>query len=310
MSIPEPPPQSLSRRAHALGLAALLGATFFWSTGGVFGRKAGVSGVVLSFWRMWIATVAMTVVLVVLRRRLTLHDIRRGAFMGVMFGVNVCAFFITLQYIPVAVALIIGALTPVMALPIAVVFLGERLTPSKVWCALGAVGGVVAAVLTAPPSTGGGHSAVGYVWAVVSLLVWVGYILLSKRARQSVGTLQLMWVLAAGGAVTVSVIVLVSRANVGTMHGTGWWWVTMLALGPGLLGHGLFAWAHPRVDASVSSVLIQAEPVLASVVAWVMLGQRVSLWEAMSMLVVIVALSVLAWVETRQVSRRPVLNQP
>ena len=140
----------------------------------------------------------------------------------------------------------------------------------------------------------------GYVWAVVSLLVWVGYILLSKRARQSVGTLQLMWVLAAGGAVTVSVIVLVSRANVGTMHGTGWWWVTMLALGPGLLGHGLFAWAQPRVEASVSSVLIQLEPVTASMIAWMMLGQRVSFSQALSMAVVVAALSVLAWAETRE----------
>ena len=77
-------------------------------------------------------------------------------------------------------------------------------------------------------------------------------------------------------------------------------WVSLLTLGPGLLGHGLFAWAQPRVEASVSSVLIQLEPVTASMIAWMMLGQRVSLSQALSMAVVVAALSVLAWAETRE----------
>jgi drug/metabolite transporter (DMT)-like permease len=50
----------------------------------------------------------------------------------------------------------------------------------------------------------------------------------------------------------------------------------------------------------VSSVLIQLEPVLASIIAWLMLGQRVSLLQALSMAVVVAALSVLAWAETRE----------
>jgi drug/metabolite transporter (DMT)-like permease len=135
---------------------------------------------------------------------------------------------------------------------------------------------------------------------VLSLVVWVGYLLMSKQARRTVGTLELMWVMAFLGSITVSAIVLFTRAHVGQMHGTGWMWVTLLTLGPGLMGHGLFAWAQPRVEASVSSVLIQLEPVLASVVAWLMLGQRVSLLQALSMAVVVAALSVLAWAETRE----------
>ena len=288
------------RRHTALGVAALFVATLFWSTGGVFGRKAAVGGVVLSFWRMWIALVVMSVVMAVMRRPIRLRDIRGGAVMGVMFGFNICAFFIALEHIPVAVALIIGALTPVIALPIAVFAMGERMTAVKAWCAFAAVVGVVCAVLTAPSSKGSSNSAVGYVWAVLSLLVWVGYLLLSKQARRTVGTLELMWVMAFLGSITVSAIVLFTRSHVGEMHGTGWLWVSLLTLGPGLLGHGLFAWAQPRVEASVSSVLIQLEPVTASMIAWMMLGQRVSLSQALSMAVVVAALSVLAWAETRE----------
>ena len=83
------------------------------------------------------------------------------------------------------------------------------------------------------------------------------------------------------------------------MEGTDWLWVTLLCLGPGIAGHGLFAWAQPRVDSSVSSVLIQGEPVGASIAAWVFLGEAMSVAQMASMGVVLVALCVLAYDEAR-----------
>ena len=75
--------------------------------------------------------------------------------------------------------------------------------------------------------------------------------------------------------------------------------LVLLALGPGIAGHGLLAWAQPRVDSSVSSVLIQAEPVGASIAAWVFLGEALTFAQAMSMAVVVAALAVLAYSESR-----------
>ena len=284
----------------AVGIAAVLGATVFWSFGSVLGKATGVSGVVLGFWRMWVATVLMTVVVLVTRRFPSRADLRHTWLVGVLFGFNIVAFFITLEYVTIAVALIIGSLTPVVALPIAVVFMGERLTWTKALCALAATGGVVAAVLTVPPSENGTNTAVGYVWAIASLLIWVVYLLVNKRVRNNVETVRLMWALSFFGALTVTAIVLVVRPDLGEMQGTDWLWVTLLAIGPGIMGHGLLTWAQPRVDSSVSSVLIQAEPVGATIAAWVFLGETVSLAQAVSMGVVVVALAVLAYSEARE----------
>jgi drug/metabolite transporter (DMT)-like permease len=285
----------------ALGIAAVLMANVFWSFGGVLGKATGVGGVVLSFWRMWVATLIMVVVCRVMHRMPTRADLRAAAPLGVLFGLNICAFFVTLEYVSIAVALIIGALTPVVALPIAVVWMGERLTPVKLGCAVVAVAGVVVAVLAAPsPEDGSSNQAIGYVWAVVSLLVWVAYLLLGKRVRERVETVPFMFVMSFLGALTVSGLVLVTRADLGRLQGIGWLWVVLLAIGPGLTGHGLVAWAHPRVDSSVSSLLIQAEPVGASIAAWVFLGERVSPVQALAMGVVLVSLGFLAWREARE----------
>jgi drug/metabolite transporter (DMT)-like permease len=134
---------------------------------------------------------------------------------------------------------------------------------------------------------------------VVSLFAWVTYLLASKRVRRKVETVRLLACSSVVGGVTVSLIALVIGADVGQMNGQRWMWISLLALVPGLLGHGVFSWAQPRVDASVSSVLIQAEPVIASFAAWGILGQRVSLVQMLSMGVVVAALGALAWSESR-----------
>lgn len=295
VSIPSPV------RGRRAGIAAVLCANLFWSFGGVLGKAADAGGVVLSFWRMWIATGLMAVVVLVSGRRPSLTDARRAAPLGVLFGLNICAFFTTLQYLSIAVTLVIGALTPVVALPIAVIVLRERLTSVKVICAALAIGGVIVSILSAPSGPGDTpNTGVGYVWAVVSLLLWVGYLLVAKRVRSNVDTIPFMFVMSFVGALTLSIVVPVVGEDLGRLRGTGWLWAALLAVGPGLMGHSLLVWAQPRVDASVSSLLIQLEPIGASVAAWVLLGERMTLGQGISMTVVIGALGVLAQREARE----------
>jgi drug/metabolite transporter (DMT)-like permease len=279
----------------------MLLATVFWSFGGVFGRKSGASGLVLTFWRMWIGTALFLVIALVLKRRPSLDDLRRSALAGVVFGLNVAAFFTAIETISVATTLIISALAPVAALPISVAVFHDRLTTIKVVCAVVAVVGVVVAVLAAPDdSSPGGRSGVGYVWAIVSLVLWLAYLLLSKGAREHVETVRFLLVVTFTGALAVTVAVLISGRDLRQVHGGGWWWVLCLAVVPGVFGHGLVAWAQPRVDASATAVLIQAEPVFASINAWVFLHERLRPLQSLAGLGVIVALAALAWREARE----------
>lgn len=272
----------------------------FWSFGGVLGKSTHASGVVLSFWRMWIASSVLLVIIAVTKRWPSRVDFRRAALAGVLFGLNICVFFVALETVSIATALIISALAPVVALPVSVVFFGERLTAVKVLCAVASVAGVIVAVLAAPSTGDDSHSsAAGFVWAVLALVFWVGYLLVSKGVRANVETVRFMFVVSVVGALTVSALVVIGGKHLGEIHGAGWAWVTILAIGPGIAGHGLVAWAQPRVDASVTSVLIQAEPVLASVWAWLILSQRVSLAQSFAGAGVVAALCVLAYSESR-----------
>lgn len=283
------------------GVVAVLAASMFWSFGGVLGKSADVGGVVLSFWRLWMATAILAVAAIVTHRWPSWGEFKASLISGVLFGLNLCIFFITLQYTSIAVALIIGALTPVVAFPVAVRFMGEHLTRVKVACSVLAVAGVTVAVLTAPSVDGESTKPVGYMWAVASLLVWSLYLLQTKRVRARVETVRYLFAVTVIATLTVSVMVVVLRSDIGRVHGAGWLWIALLAIGPGIAGHGLVAWAQPRVDASVTSLLIQFEPVGASIVAWLVLEERISLAQGIAMIVVVGALGVLAYRESRVV---------
>lgn len=272
----------------------------FWSFGGVLGKSTHASGVVLSFWRMWIASSVLLVIVAVTKRWPSGADFRRAGLAGVLFGLNICVFFIAIETVSIATALIIAALAPVVALPVSVMFFGERMTSIKVLCGAASVAGVIVAVLAAPSGGSGTTSSmVGYLWALLALVLWVAYLLVSKGVRAKVETVRFMFVVSLIGAVTVSALVVIGSKDLGQIHGAGWAWVTLLAIGPGIAGHGLVAWAQPRVDASVTSVLIQAEPVGASAAAWVILGERIALAQAIAMAGVVAALCVLAYSESR-----------
>ena len=278
----------------------MLFAPLVWAFGGVLGKSTHASGVVLSFWRMWIASIVLLVIVALTKRWPSRMDFRRAGLAGVLFGLNICVFFIAIQSVSIATALIIAALAPVVALPVSVLRFGERLTPVKVICAAVSVAGVIVAVLVAPSSgSGTSSSTIGFLWALLALVFWVAYLLVSKDVRPNVETVRFMFVVSVIGAATVSLLVLIGRDNLGEVHGAGWVWVSLLALGPGIAGHGLVAWAQPRVDASVTSVLIQLEPVAASTAAWVILGERVSLAQGLAMVGVVAALCVLAYHESR-----------
>lgn len=284
-----------------LGIGAVLTATICWSFGGPLGKAVDASGVVITFWRLWIGT-GLFLVLAAARRQLpTLAALRLAAPAGALFGANLCAFFSAINYTTVANALIISALTPVMMLPIGVRVLGERLTVSKIACSLVAVAGVVAAVLVAPGGgAGGGRSTRGDILAVVSLLLWIAYLTATKRARRTIDTLPFLTAVTATAAVAVTPFALLGPYDLGEIDGVGWLWLLLLTIVPGALGHGLVAWAQRTVDATVSTVLMQGEPVGATIAAAVFLDERVTVAQLGAMAVVIAALALLAYREGRE----------
>lgn len=280
-----------------VGVTAVLAATICWSTAGVIAVKADVGGLVLTFWRVLIVAALFGVAMITQRRRLTWWAIRQAAPAGAVFGLTAAMFFESLRYTSVGIATVIAALTPVVAMPVAVRFLRERPTWLGLACAVGAVAGV--ALFVAPGYRQASTSPRGLLLAVGSMSAWVLYLFITKRARSGIGTLEYMTAMNLTAAVLLVPLLLVFNHDGVRPPTHGWGWIVLLAVVPGFLGHGLLTWAQPYVDLSVSSVLLQGEPVGAALAGVVFLGETIGLVQAAGMVVDVGSLAALARSSTR-----------
>ncbi|MCC6435921.1 MAG: DMT family transporter [Acidimicrobiales bacterium] len=279
-----------SRSTNLPGVIAILAATACWSSGGVLAKNADHPGVVLAFWRLLIVTTVFGVILVATGRSITWPMLKRSIPGGLLFGCNLAVWFEALRHATVGIATVTGALTPVLAMLIGWRLLGERISGLAMACAAGAVGGVI--IFVVPGFAASGTTALGMGLAFAAILLWVCYLLVTKRAREGVGTIEYLFLMASVATVSLLPVLLASEEG-RSVPDHGWGWIIALALIPGSIGHGLLAWAQAHVPLSTAGILLQGEPVGAAIAGAIFLGETIGALQALGLLLAFIALAVL-----------------
>jgi drug/metabolite transporter (DMT)-like permease len=283
--------------AHAVGLAAVLAAVLMLSWGSTLVKEAGEPGPIVAFWRLALAAVGWQVFLFVKGTPLGRREWRLAAPGGLLFGLDLVLFFTAVKATRVANAEFIGALTPVLVVPVAAVALRERVRLRTV--ALGAVAlASVAVILFNAPSDATDSNLRGDLLAVIAVLTWASFFLVTKRARATIDTARFM-----GGMTTVAaVVVLPFAAGTGGMFSLsakGWVVCAVLAVVTGTMAHGLLVWAQGHVPVSTSSMLTLAQPGFAVMWAWLVLDESVRPIQVAGMVAVLAALAVITLTAAR-----------
>jgi drug/metabolite transporter (DMT)-like permease len=271
------------------GLAAAVVAVIAWGFGGVLVKLTAMEGLALSFARLWLGFLVMLPVMVVARRRLTWVALRRSALGGLFLGSDVVLFFSSLKLTSVADVTLIGALQPALVLLVAGPWFGERVGIREVGWTIAAVAGtgVVIAGAAGTPA----WSPLGDLLAVGALFAFTGYFLVTKRARQSVGTLEYMTGVMLIAALVATPLALASGQDLRPGRAVDWLWLAVFVLVPGAGGHTLMGWAQRYVDVSVTSLVVVGMPVVAAVAALVVLGEPLTVPQVLGGLLVLVSIS-------------------
>lgn len=298
-----PPPTDPGRDRTLAGIGAATLATVLWGSAGVLGKSVSAPAVVMLVWRQLLAVVLLVGVVLVRRHPLRREHVRASVPAMAMFGLHLVLFFGSLQLTSVSIVVLIYALAPVLVLPVAWVWLGERPPLVAAVLAVAAIGGIALVV-----GSGEGHGTnptLGVVISVVNVCWWVAFTFASKRARTA-GVPTLTWLLCGncGSLVFVVALALVGRQDLTAVAAGDWWRIAALAVFPGLLGHGLMTWSYQHLDVSLAAVIAVGEPVLSTIGAAVFLGE--ALGAAQWLGVVVVAAAVAGVVLLG--SRRPVLD--
>jgi drug/metabolite transporter (DMT)-like permease len=279
-------------QATRAGTTAAVVAVVFWGMGNVLVKHIALSGLSLAFNRLCLGALVYGGALYLTGGRLTLVSLRRAAAGGVAFGLDIALFFSALKQTSVADASIITALQPALVFLVAGRLFGERVTSRVVgWTTLATVGVAVAILGSA---SGAGRTTAGDLIATASLDAWTWYFVASRQAREQMSALEYQAALTTVAAIVVAPFALVSSHDLVVRDPATAGWVLLMVLVPGG-GHLLMNWAHNYAPITLMSMLTLGIPVVATVGAAVLLGEPVSLVEAIGIVVVVVAIAMVLW---------------
>lgn len=289
--------QDAKRRADGpdrgtLALLAVAGAVVTWGWSNVAIKAVSVTGLVASFWRLWIAIPFLWATALLapgVRAALDRRWLVGSLVGGLLFGLHQWLFFTSLKATSVTDVSIIGSLQPALVLLVAGPMFGERVGATAIaWS-------VVALLGTALVVVGGhglpGWSARGDLLAALNLFVFTTYFLASKRIREDVGATAYVAGMTTVSGVVIALVCLATGQDVGSPRPSDWPSLAGLALVSGTLGHVLLNWAHPYAPAFVVSILLLGVPVLATAGAAMFLGEVPSVLQIVGGVLVLLSIA-------------------
>lgn len=278
------------RDSKGAGLAAVLLAVTAFSWGFILVKVVPLPAAEVGFFRLLWSVVILGPLAWRLRTawpRLDLPVV--GA--GVAFGLHQLLFIEATKHTSVAIVTLVGALQPLLVSLVSRKTLGEtvprRLILSSLLAVVG-VGVVVQANLGDPS-----RSLYGDVLSVANLLVFIAYFLFSRKARAH-GTHTLTFTTT---VFAIALLVVAPVALYGGLTTAGARMPTagegalllLMAMGPGN-GHLLVNWAHTRVSAALSSLVLALVPLLSSIWAAVVFHEPYGPRHIAGMILVIAAI--------------------
>jgi len=280
----EPPPPSSAADARldapgpriallVLGIAAV-------SSAAVLVRVADAPALALAWWR----TAAAALVLGPLALRAGIAPDRRQRALLVASGGLLAAhfwwWFLSLDRTTVAASSVLVSMSPVAVGAGAAWLLGEP-PARRTWTGL--VLTVAGAVIIVADDFGGASpgALLGDLLAFAAAMAMAGYLLLGRHARRTLPVSTYATWTYGGAAAFLLAAVLATGTSLGfaePFDRATWWAIAGLIVGPQLLGHTVFNLALGRVSATVVAIVIIAEPVGATVLAAVLLGETPDGW--------------------------------
>ncbi|CAN5222490.1 DMT family transporter [soil metagenome] len=216
-----------------------------------------------------------------------------GLASGVALGAHFGFWIVSLDYTSVAASVVLVCNSPVFVAILAYLFLGEKTSPLSFVGILVALAGTV---LIAQDGSAGGTAIFGNALALLGAATFTVYVLVGRSQRSAaepVGVLPYSIVLYSAAAATLASAALLAGDGLWGYSGETWFWLIVITLGPQILGHTVFNWALGYVEASVVSSAVLAEPVIASVLAWLVLDEAPGVATIIGGVIVLTGLSFL-----------------
>lgn len=282
-------PPTLSGQSKPALAALILGGMVIGASP-VFVRLSEVGAVPTAFWRLALALVP----LFLLARRSGaggqarprgLHQIWLVSLPGLILGTELVAWHISLHMTSVANSTLLVNMTPIFVALYSWLIL--RRPPGRLFLfalALTLLGVVV--LKGGPAALGDGHLA-GDAVAVFAAVLYAAYLVVLARVRETFAAPVIMLWSTAAAALAVLPFALAGSGAMLPWTLAGWLVLFGLSWLSQAGGQSLIAWALAWLPATFSSLTLLLQPVVAALLAWAVLGEALTPWQALGGVIVL-----------------------
>lgn len=194
---------------------------------------------------------------------------------GVIVTVMAFLFFWGIGRIPLAQAIALTFIAPLIALMLAAIFLGERIGPRSIGGSVMAFAGVIVIVLGQARAELGDEALIGTVAIIGSALCYAINIVLMRHQSLAAKPLEINFF----QSLTVLALWLAAIPFMGLPHWPDEWWTWIIVAAiMSTAGGLLFSWAYARAEASYLAVTEYSAFLWAAVLGWIVFSEPVSLF--------------------------------
>ena len=285
---------SVTQSSSASLFALFAGATAI-AFAPIFVRLSEVGPVATAFWRLTLALPDLWLWMMLERRNspipqnVSVHRAARGIVLaGLFFAGDLAVWHWSIHFTSIANSTLLANFAPIFVALGAWLLFAQRVNRSFLAAMALALVGTSLMVGTSF------RVSLQHLWGdalgLITAVFYAGYLLTVKQLREELSVATIM---AWGGIVTslaLFPIALFSDEAIMPTTGGGWAVLFGLALISQVSGQSLIAYALAHLPAAFSSVGLLLQPVMATIFAWLILGEVLESWQALGGMLVLVGI--------------------
>jgi drug/metabolite transporter (DMT)-like permease len=245
------------------------------SASAIFVKLCTAPSGVIAFYRLFFSVLFM---LPIIRRKhikelkhIKKSDLLFTVIAGVLLAFHFILWFESLNFTSVASSTVLVTIQPLFAFIGTYIFFKEKLSGRAIVCGLITVSGSV--LISWGDFRISGSALYGDLLALIACALATAYLLLGQTVRKRLSLVTYTFVVYLISSVTLLIYTVTVNQPLFPYKMSNWVYFILLALIPTLLGHTLFNWAIKWVSTSIISMAILFEPVGATILAYIFLGE-------------------------------------
>ena len=196
------------------------------------------------------------------------------AAVGVVLALHFASWITSLEHTSVASSVIFVHVDPIFVAVVSHFYLGERVGRNT---ATGMVVAFLGSIIIAWGDAGAGESNLyGDLLALGGAIMLGLYIMAGRRLRQKLDLVSYVTPVYAASALTLTLLGVATGSNMGPFPVREYLLFAVIALVPMIFGHTVYNWTLKYISAAVVSISLLGEPVGATILAFIFLGENPS----------------------------------